>query len=419
MDNRRRVRPAGRSASVWFVLVTIGIDALGFGIVVPVLPNLVASLGRLSPSAAAVWVGSLFATFSVMQVVCAPLLGALSDRWGRRPVLLLSLLGGCANYVMLVWAPTLGWLFLGRVIAGATSAAASAATAYIADVTPPERRAQRFGLVGAMWGLGFVLGPALGGVLGAYGPRLPFAAAAELAGCNLLYGTLILPESLPRALRRPFRWRAASPMGTLRVIGADRTYKRLALAWCCAWFALGALQSSFVLANETRFGWGAPQNGLALAAMGLGSAVVQGLLLRRIIRRLGERRAALAGYVLAASAYACFALAGVGGVIFVGLILQAFGAISGPAVQGMVSARAGPDRQGQVQGALASLQGLTAIFSPLVAGWLFGVFTAPQTPFYFPGAPFLLAGLSYALAFGAIFGLAPAPSESAADPLRD
>ena len=373
---------ARRSASVGCVLVTLGIDALGFGIVVPVLP---------------------------MQFGCAPLLGALSDRWGRRPVLLVSLAGTCANYLMLVWAPSLGWLFLGRVIAGATSASASAANAYIADVTPPERRAQRFGLVGAMWGLGFVLGPAFGGVLGAYGPRLPFAAAAALAGCNFIYGAAILPESLPLTSRRPFRWRAANPAGTVHVIGANPAYKRLAFAWCCAWFALGALQSSFVLANQVRFAWSPPQNGFALAAAGLGSAVVQGLLLRRIIRRLGERRAALTGYVLAGLGFSCFAFAGVGFVIYVGVVLHALGAISGPAVQSMVSVRAGPERQGEVQGALASLQGLTAIFSPLVAGSLFGLFTGAAAPLYFPGAPFLFAGLAYLLAFLAVLGLSRPP----------
>ncbi len=404
---------ARRSASVGFVLVTLGLDALGFGIVVPVLPNLVVQLSHRSAAASAVWVGALFAAFSVMQFACAPLLGALSDRFGRRPVLLLSLAGSCANYGMLVWAPSLAWLFLGRVIAGATSASASAATAYIADVTPPARRAQRFGLVGAMFGLGFVLGPALGGVLGAYGSRLPFVAAAALAGCNLLYGAVILPESLPRSLRRPFRWRSVNAVGSLRVVGSDRAYARLAIAWSCAWFALGALQSSFVLANQLRFDWTPPQNGFALAVAGLGSAVVQGLLLRRVIRRLGERRAALAGYVLAAGAYLCFAFAGAGWVIYVGVAVQALGAVSGPAVQGLVSARAGPDRQGEVQGALASLQGLTAIVSPLLAGWLFGLFTGEGTALYFPGAPFLFAGLAYVLAFGAIWGLARTTGEVA------
>jgi MFS transporter, DHA1 family, tetracycline resistance protein len=396
---------AKRRASIGFVLATLGIDALGFGIVVPVVPNLVVRLSHLPPSAASFWVGALLAAFSAMQFLCAPLLGALSDRFGRRPVLLLSLSGVCANYLMLAWAPSLPWLFVGRLIAGATAANVSAATAYIADVTPPAQRAQRFGLVGAMFGLGFVLGPAVGGLLGGYGLRLPFLAAAALAGVNVLYGIFVLPESLPPDRRRAFEWRLANPVGTLGAVVADPAYVRLALAWCCAWFALGALQSSFVLANDLRLGWGPAENGAALAAVGVGSALVQGLVVRRLVPFLGERRAALLGYVLAALAYLLFAFAVRGWIVYAGIAVQALGAISGPAVQAMVSMRAGPDRQGEVQGALASLQGLTAIASPLIAGWLFGAFA----PLGLPGAPFLLAAATYLLAFAAVRGLGRRP----------
>ena len=383
------------------MLATLGIDALGFGIVVPIVPTLVVRLSHLPQSAASFWVGALLAAFSTMQFLCAPLLGALSDRFGRRPVLLLSLSGVCVNYLMLAWAPSLPWLFVGRLVAGATAANVSAATAYIADVTPPAQRAQRFGLVGAMFGLGFVLGPALGGLLGEYGLRLPFLGAAALAGINVLYGLFVLPESLPRERRRAFAWRRANPVGTLGAVFADRTYLRLAFAWCCAWFAIGTLQSSFVLANDLRLGWGTQQNGLALATVGVGSALVQGLVVRRLIPRLGERRAAMLGYAMAALAYLLFAFAYRGWILYAGIAVQALGAISGPAVQAMVSASAGPDRQGEVQGALSSLQGLTAIASPLIGGWLFGLF-APRG---LPGAPFLMAVATYALAFVAVRGL--------------
>ena len=409
---------AGRQASVGFVLATLAIDALGFGIVVPVVPNLVVQLSHEPPSAASIWVGALLAAFSAMQFLCAPLLGALSDRFGRRPVLLMSLSGVGLNYLMLAWAPSLGWLFVGRLIAGATAANVSAATAYIADVTPPALRAQRFGLVGAMFGLGFVLGPAVGGVLGAYGLRLPFFVAAGLAAVNVLYGLFVLPESLAVERRRAFQWGRANPVGMLHVVVADRAYLRLAAAWCCAWFALGALQSSFVLANEVRLGWGPAGNGAALAAVGVGSALVQGLLVRRIVPAMGERRAALLGYVLAAAAYVLFAFAVRGWIVYAGIAVQAFGAISGPAVQAMVSARAGPDRQGELQGALASLQGLTAIGSPLIAGWLFGVFTGAGAAIHFPGAPFLLAAATYGLAFVAIRGL-PARGALQGQTVRD
>ncbi|HTW26575.1 MAG TPA: MFS transporter [Acetobacteraceae bacterium] len=394
-----------RRANVGFVLATLAIDALGFGIVVPIVPELVERLGGLSAAAASLWVGGLLAVFSATQFLAAPVLGGLSDRYGRRPVLLASLAGVCVNYLLLAWAPTLPWLFAGRLIAGATAANVSAATAYIADVTPPAQRAQRFGLVGGAFGFGFVLGPALGGLLGGVWLRLPFLAAAGLAFVNVLYGAFVLPESLPAERRRPLDWRRANPIGSLASLGSDPAAIRLAIAWCCAWFALGALQSSFVLSNGLRFGWGPRLNGIALALIGASTAVVQALLVRRVVGRLGERRAALAGYVLAAAAYASYAFAIGGWMIYLGLVLQALGAVSGPAVQAMVSQRAGADRQGETQGALSSLQGLTSIVAPLIAGWLFGVFAAGGAPVRFPGAPFLLAALSYGMAFVAVRGI--------------
>lgn len=365
-------------------------------------------LGGLNEAGASVWMGLLLAAFSLMQFLCAPLLGALSDRFGRRPVLIMSLAGMSLNYVMLAWAPTLYWLFLGRVVAGATAANYAAATAYIADVTPAPKRAQRFGLIGAMFGLGFVAGPAFGGLLGDYWLRLPFAVAAGLAGANMLFAAYFLPESLPAHSRRPFRWNQANPVGSLHVLAADRDYRRLALAWCCTWFALGALQSAFVLANDMRLGWGAKENGVALAAVGIGSALVQGLLVRRAVRALGERRAALTGYALSFLAYLAFALAGQVWILFLGITLQALGAISGPAVQSMFSVRAGPNEQGRIQGALSSVQGLTAIFAPLVAGWAFATFATASAPVALVGAPFLLAAAAYLLAFASVWRTRPA-----------
>lgn len=393
----RRLNRPPRAASVAFILATIGIDALGLGIVIPVVPQLVRVLSGRDISSASIWVGALVATFSVAQFIAAPILGGLSDRFGRRPVLLMSLAGICANYLLLAAAPSLPWLFLGRVLAGATAANVSTANAYIADVTPPERRGQRFGLIGATFGLGFVLGPALGGALGAIALRLPFLAAAILAGCNLLYGAFVLPESLPPERRRPFAWTRANPIGTLGVLASDRACARLALAWSCMWFGLGALQSSFVLSTTLRFGWGAAENGAAMATVGLGQALVQGLLVRQVIRRFGERRTALAGYVFNAAAYLVLAVAWQGWMIFAGLIIQALGAISVPSVRALLSLRAGPERQGEMQGALASLEGLTAIVSPLLAAGLFTLATQPGTLF-FPGAPFLLASVVYLLA---------------------
>jgi MFS transporter, DHA1 family, tetracycline resistance protein len=400
----------GQSASVRFILITLVIDALGFGLVVPIVPSLVLKLSGLTISGASIWVGELLAAYALMQFIWAPLLGALSDRFGRRPVLLLSLSGICANYLLLAWAPSLTWLFLGRLIAGATAANAATATAYIADVTPPAKRAGQFGLVGAMFGIGFVAGPALGGALGAYGLRLPFIAASALAGCNVLYGLFVLPESLPPARRRAIDWRRANPLGSLRMVRADRNLGRLAIAWGCIWFALGALQTTFVLANEARFGWDSRHNGMALALAGLGSAVVQGLLVRRVVPWFGERRSAMIGGMITAVAYLCIAFAPVGWVVLLGIMLQSVGAITSPAVQGMVSATAAADRQGETQGALASVQGLTAIASPLVASWVFSTFTGPAAPFLLPGAPFVVSALAFGLAIWAVSGVRPVPA---------
>ena len=391
-----------RSASIGLVLATVALDALGFGIVVPIVPNLVMQLENVSAAQASLWMGGLLAAFSIMQFLCAPILGGLSDRFGRRPVLLVALAGMTLNYLLLVWAPNVGWLFVGRVIAGATAASYSTATAYIADVTPPEQRAQRFGLVGAMFGLGFVVGPALGGLLGSYGLRLPFLLSAVLAGINVIYAALILPESLAAGSRRKISWARSNPLGSIRVLGADAAYRRLALAWCCTWFALGSLQSAFVLANGLRLGFSELQNGLALTVMGVGSALVQGLLVRRIVPALGERRAALCGFAITAGAYFCYACAWSVPILLIGVVLQSLGAISGPAVQSLLSVKAGANEQGQLQGALASVQGLTAIIAPLAGSWVFSEFANPGQAIYFPGAPFLLGTAACLLAVGAI-----------------
>jgi MFS transporter, DHA1 family, tetracycline resistance protein len=390
-------------ASLGVVLATLAIDALGFGIIAPVMPDLVRAVARMSGSAAAFSMGALLTTFAVMQFLCAPLLGGVSDRYGRRPVLLLSLAGTCANYLLLTWAPSLPWLFIGQAISGVTAANVSSANAYIADLTPPAERAQRFGLVGAIYALGFVLGPAIGGFLCAYGLRVPFVAAAVLAGCNLLCGLAALSESLPQGRRRRFHWGSVDPIRVLHAVAADPVYARLAVAWCGIWIAFGALQSSFVLANELRLGWRTWQNGMALVALGLGAAFVQGIVVRRVIARLGEQSTATISLSLAGCAYLCFAFATMSWVVFVGIVLQAFGAMSMPSIQAMVSSRTGADRQGEAQGALGSLRGLTAIAAPLVAGSLFAIFTRGVV--FFPGAPFLFAAATYGAAFMAVRGI--------------
>ena len=390
-----------REASLAFILITLFLDALGFGIVVPIVPDLVRELSGGDRSTAAEWVGALVATFAVAQFVSAPVLGGLSDRFGRKPVVILSLAGGAANYLLLAWAPSLAWLFLGRLFAGMTAASASAANAYIADITPPALRSSRFGLVGAMFGAGFVLGPAMGGVLGAIDLRLPFLVAAGLSLANAAYGALILPESLPVERRRRFTWARANPIGSLRTLMADRTTGRLALGWSLMWFGMGALQATFVLSMGLRFGWGPQENGWALAAVGVSQAVVQGLLIRRIIRWLGERRAAFMGFGLAMSAYCVFGFAQAGWLIYVAVLLQAFGAVAGPAMRGLMSARTAPDRQGELQGGLSSVEGLTAIVSPLAAAFVFSTAAQAGGPGW-GGAPFLMGAVSYLCAAAAL-----------------
>lgn len=384
-------------ASLAFILLTLGIDALGFGLVVPIVPELVRDLAGGDAGNAAAWVGALVATFAVAQFVAAPILGGLSDRWGRRPILILSLLGASANYLLLAWAPTLAWLFLGRLCAGATAASAATANAYIADITPPEQRSSRFGLVGAMFGAGFVLGPALGGVLGGISLRLPFLAAAGLALANAAYGALVLPESLPMTQRRGFSWRRANAIGSLRRLQVDRITGWLTLGWGLIWFGFGALQTSFVLSMGVRFGWGPEDNGLALAAVGASQAFVQGVLIRPVIRRYGERRSAFAGLGLAVAAYLAFSLAQAGWVIYVAIVLNALGAVSVPALRGLLSARVAADQQGELQGGLSSVEGLMAIFSPIVAALVFaGALQAGGPPW--GGAPFLIGAMTYGLA---------------------
>ncbi len=400
--------PEHRPRGLLFILLTLGIDALGFGIVVPIVPELVKQLTGGDSSRAAEWVGALIATFSAAQFLSAPVLGGLSDRYGRRPVIILSLLGGAANYLLLAWAPSMAWLFLGRVLAGATAANFSAATAYVADITDPAKRSQRFGLVGASFGAGFVFGPALGGVLGGYGLRWPFLVAGALALANACYGAWAMPESLPADQRRPFSWRRANPVGSLAALLADHTTGWLAVAWALLWFGLGALQSTFVLFTGLRFGWTTAQNGYALAMLGVTQAVVQGALVRPVIARIGERRAAMAGLALSGVAYFGFGIAWAGWVLYVAVVVQALGAVANPALRALLSAKVGSQRQGELQGGLSSVQGLTAIVAPGLASLVFsGAVKAGGNDW--SGAPFLVSAVIYAVAVLAVVRSAVRP----------
>lgn len=395
-------RAPARQAAVAFILVTLAIDALGFGIVIPILPELVRTLSGLSRSGASFAMGLSVALFAFAQLLAAPVLGALSDRFGRRPVILLSVTGIAANYILLAWAPTLPWLYLGRLLAGATAANVSTATAYIADVSPPDQRARRFGLIGATFSFGFVIGPAVGGWLGAIDLRLPFMVSAVLAGCNALYGLLVLPESLAPEHRQPFAWRGANPVSALRLLTGDAVLKRLALAWSCMWFGIGAIQTVFVLSTGLRFGWGPRENGEALALVGISGALVQTFLVRRATTRFGERGAAMIGQGASVIAYLGLALAPVPWMIYPAIMVNAIGQIANPSVRSLISARAGPDNQGHVMGGLSVVEGLTAIVSPLVASVLFSQFSGAGAIIHFPGLPFMVASAAFVVAIMAV-----------------
>ena len=377
--------------SIVFVLVTLGLDAMGVGLIAPIVPGLVQQLAHLPPERAAPWVGALIAAYAGVQFFMAPLLGALSDRFGRRPVILLSVAGIGADYILLALAPSLWWLFVGRLIAGATSANVAAATAFIADVTGEEDRSSRFGLIGATFGAGFVIGPAIGGLLGEYGLRLPFYAAAALSFANLLYGCLVLPESLPRDQRRAVDWRRANPFGLLSGVFKDKALRSLAIAWSCSWVGLGAVQSTLVLFTRYRFGWGAAANGWVLAGIGLSQAVVEGVLLTWITGRLGDRRTAILGYGAGVLGYAALGLALAGWMVAPAVVLLALAGLAVPSVRAMVSGRGAGNQQGEMQSVLTAVEGLTAVAAPLVTAVLFAAFTSPALPWHVAGAPFLLA----------------------------
>lgn len=382
--------PAHRQA-LTFIFITLLLDVTGLGLIIPVIPKLIQTLTGGTLADAAQWGGWLGFAYAVLQFLFAPVLGGLSDRFGRRPVLLFSLTGFGLDYLLQGFAPTIGWLFLGRCIAGITGASFTTASAYIADVSPPEKRAQNFGLIGAAFGMGFIMGPALGGFLGQYGPRVPFYAAAGLALLNALYGYFVLPESLDAVHRRPFEWRRANPVGSLLRLRRYPVILSLTASLFLVYIAGHSTQSTWAYFTMERFGWHEKEVGLSLAFVGLVVGVVQGGLTRVIIPKLGQNRSVIVGFVFWLTGFLCFAFATKGWMMYVFLIPYGLGGIAGPALQGIISGGVPPTEQGELQGALTSLMSVTSIIGPLLMMNLFAYFTRTGTPFYFPGAPFLLS----------------------------
>jgi DHA1 family tetracycline resistance protein-like MFS transporter len=388
-----------RGGAVVFIFVTLLLDMFALGLIMPILPKLVESFVANDTASAARIFGLFGTVWALMQFFFSPILGGLSDRFGRRPVVLLSNFGLALDYVLMALAPSLMWLFVGRVISGITSASVSTAFAYIADITPPEKRAAMFGKVGVAFGAGFILGPSIGGLLGGADPRLPFWVAAGLSFANTLYGLLILPESLPPDRRSPFRWRSANPLGALGLLRSDRVLTGLSVVNFIAQLAHVVLPSTFVLYATYRYGWDARTVGLTLAMVGICAMVVQGAAIGPIVKRLGERRALLLGLGCGAVGFLIFGAASSGALFWLGIPVMALWGVSGAAIQALMTQLVARDQQGQLQGATTSVQSLSQLLGPFLFNLTFAYFIGAQAPLKLPGAPFLLAAALLVLAF--------------------
>ena len=379
-----------------FIMITLFLDILGIGIIIPVLPELIKEFVGGSESLAARYFGPLAAAYALMQFIFAPVLGALSDRFGRRPIILIALFGLGIDYLIQGFAPNIGWLFLGRILAGVMGASFTAANAYIADISTPENRAQNFGLVGVAFGLGFIFGPALGGVLGEVWIRLPFFVSAALVFINWLYGYFILPESLAPENRDKFSWAKANPIGSIAELRKYPLVAGLAVAFVFVSLAQRGLETTWVLFTGYRFGWGELTNGLTLALVGVMAVIVQGFLIRPAIKRFGERRAIIMGLSISVLTFLSYGLANQGWMMLVIIVVGSLSGIAGPAIQGLVAGTVKATEQGKVQGALTSLTSLTSVVSPLIfTTLLFGYFTSENAPITLPGAPFFLGSVLF------------------------
>lgn len=390
--------PAAERRALAVILLSVLLDMMGIGIVVPVLPEMIRAIGHTDLSQASIVGGWLFVAYSAMQFLAGPLVGNLSDAYGRRPVLLVSILGLGLDYVVTAYAPTIAWLFLGRTVAGLCGASYTTANAYVTDITAPEHRARAFGYIGAAFGIGFVLGPAVGGLLGQYGPQVPFLAAAALSLANFAFGLIALPESLPRDSRRRLRWRRANPFGAILTLKRHPVLLRWAASLVLFFLAQSVYVSVWAFAAIARYGWTEKQIGLSLALVGVSAAVVQGALVGPIIRRVGEWRAAVLGLAVACLSAVGFAAATEGWMVYVLIVVGSLQGIAMPAVNAMMSHEVAPEQQGELQGAVVSLQGIASIVGPFVMTQIFAWFTSPQASVIFPGAPYALAAVLFGCA---------------------
>ncbi|TWR31422.1 TCR/Tet family MFS transporter [Mucilaginibacter pallidiroseus] len=380
-----------KQAALSFIFITLLIDVIGLAIIIPVFPKLIEGLIHGTVSEASRYSGLLLVAYSVMQFLFSPIIGNLSDKYGRRPVLLFSLLGFGIDYLFLAFAPTIGWLFVGRIIAGITGASFTTASAYIADVSTPEKRAQNFGMIGVAFGLGFIIGPVIGGVLGKMNVHYPFYAAAALALINAAYGFFILPESLDKANRREFSWKRANPLGSLMQLKKYPQVFGLAVCLFIVYFAGHAVQSVWTFYTMEKFKWSEDVVGYSLGFIGVTIAAVQGGLIRVAIPKLGEQRSVWIGLVLYGIGMLLFGLANKSWMMFAFMIPYSLGGICGPALQGVMTSEVPANEQGELQGGLTSLMSLSSIFGPWFMTYVFYYFTNPKAPVQLPGAPYYIA----------------------------
>jgi MFS transporter, DHA1 family, tetracycline resistance protein len=394
--------PKGRRAAASFIFLTITLDMLALGMIAPVLPHLIAGFMGNNASGTTRMYGIFVTVFAVMQFFFSPVLGALSDRFGRRPVVLLSNFGLGLDYFLMAWAPALGWLFVGRVISGLTASSVPTGMAYMTDVTPPEKRASTFGLLGAAFGLGFVLGPALGGMLGSIGPRLPFWVAGGLSLVNGLYGLFVLPESLSREHRSRFSWRRANPVGSLRMLKNNRVLLGLAVVLVLGYLSQQSLQSVYVLYTYYQFGWTIKSAGLSLGLVGLFSGMYGAGMVKPLVKRLGERGTLLLGLLGGAVGYCMFGMAKTGGLLLCGIPVLNLMSVAWPSAQSIMSREVKASEQGQMQGAVQSLRGLAGVFGPAMFTAIYSFSVGTGARLHVPGAPFFWAAALLVVSLGVV-----------------
>lgn len=394
---------ANHKRALSFIFITVLIDVIGLGIIIPVVPELIKELIGGNISEASHYSGYLGLAYGLMLFVFSPVLGGLSDRYGRRPILLLSLLGLGMDYLIMATAPSIAWLFVGRILAGICGASFTTATAFIADVSTPEKRAQNFGLVGAAFGIGFILGPMIGGICGHFGARIPFYIAASFSVLNFIYGYFVLPESLEIPNRRPFDWKRANPVGALMHLRKYPVISGLVVSFTLLMLAGKSVETTWTFFTMLKFSWNSIAVGVSLSVVGVLVALVQGGLIRVIIPKLGQKRSIYLGMFFYMLGLILFAFAQQGWMMYLFLIPYCLGGISGPALQGIMSGQVPVNEQGELQGALTSLMSVTTIIGPLLMNNLFSFFTGKSAPFYFPGAAFFLGAVL--MLIGILFAL--------------